>query len=230
MASEKLPLMSASIRDALRLQLLTGLRINEIAEASRSEIDFEIKLWTVPPHRTKSRREHVLPLSDLAATMLRRIFARADQVAERRALRHGTPFQAPLLLFPSRASINAGSRPAKKLKWSRRVDGALDPHAASRCIIRCRSAFREAGIKEPFNTHDLRRTVATQLGEMNVADEIIERILNHAPRTVAGKHYNHAKYQEPMRKALDAWGERLLRVVKEPLGPQLHCAENEVRG
>ena len=71
-----------------------------------------------------------------------------------------------------------------------------------------------AGIKEPFNTHDLRRTVATHLGELGVADEIIERILNHAPRTVAGKHYNHAKYLSEMRDALDKWSEKLTVLVE----------------
>ena len=58
LASEKLKGMSAPLRDALRLQLFTGLRINEITEASRGEIDFEGRLWIVPAERTKSEREH----------------------------------------------------------------------------------------------------------------------------------------------------------------------------
>ena len=40
-----------------------------------------------------------------------------------------------------------------------------------------------------------------------------ERVLNHAPRTVAGKHYNHAKHFEPMRCALEAWAERVLAII-----------------
>jgi integrase len=64
-----------------------------------------------------------------------------------------------------------------------------------------------------IGTHDLRRTLATCLGEMGVADEVIERVLNHAPRTVAGKHYNHAKLFEGMRTALEAWSERSRGIV-----------------
>ncbi|HML28724.1 MAG TPA: site-specific integrase [Hyphomicrobium sp.] len=213
-AIEGMPLVSASIRDALRLQLLTALRINEVTEASRSEIDFEKKLWIVPAYRTKSEREHVLPLSDLALDLLRKIIARADHEAERRARRHGVAFQEPDLLFPSRARINPMVGHAKKLKWQRRVPGALDPHAPPRCLIRCREVLREKGIKQPFNTHDLRRTVATHLGEMSVADEIIERILNHAPRSIAGKHYVHARYLGSMRMALDHWGEKITELIK----------------
>jgi integrase len=66
-----------------------------------------------------------------------------------------------------------------------------------------------------IGTHDLRRTLATGLGDMGVADEVIERVLNHAPRSVASRHYNHAKHFEPMRKALDAWAERLQAILEE---------------
>lgn len=213
-AIEDMPLVSASIRDALRLQLLTALRINEVTEAFRGEIDFEKKLWIIPAHRTKSEREHILPLSDMALDLIRKIVARTDHEAERRARRHGSAFQKPELLFPSR-SRNSQVIRMKRPKWERRVPGALDPHAASRCLIRCRDTLRKMGIKERFNTHDLRRTAATHLGEMSIADDIIERILNHAPRTIAGKHYNHARYLIPMREALDGWAEKVALMVAD---------------
>jgi hypothetical protein len=46
-----------------------------------------------------------------------------------------------------------------------------------------------------------------------IADEIIERILNHAPRTIAGKHYNHARYLTQMREALEGWGDKLNSII-----------------
>jgi integrase len=83
-------------------------------------------------------------------------------------------------------------------------------------------ALRELPIGRPqlgsdragIGTHDLRRTLATGLGDMGVPDEVIERVLNHAPRTVAGRHYNHAKHFEPMRKAREAWAERLQAIIE----------------
>jgi hypothetical protein len=70
-----------------------------------------------------------------------------------------------------------------------------------------------------------RRTLATGLGEMGVADELIERVLNHAPRTVAGKHYNHAKLFEGMRTALEARLERGRGSVEGagPVPMYCHC-------
>ena len=95
------------------------------------------------------------------------------------------------------------------------IDGqAIRPKSASRAVLRMRDA---AGLPD-IGTHDLRRTLATGLGDMGVAEEVIERILNHAPRTVTGKHYNHAKHFEPMRRALEAWGQRVSTIIigREP--------------
>ena len=86
--------------------------------------------------------------------------------------------------------------------------------SATRAVIRIAS---DNGVLD-IGTHDLRRVLATGLGEMGVADELIERVLNHAPRTVAGKHYNHAKLFEGMRTALEARSERVHGIV-EGAGP-----------
>jgi len=77
--------------------------------------------------------------------------------------------------------------------------------SATRVILRLRNKIGVPGI----GTHSLRKTLATGLGNLGIADEVIERVLNHAPRTVAGKHYNFAKHFEPMRLALEAWAERV---------------------
>jgi integrase len=95
------------------------------------------------------------------------------------------------------------------------IDGKpIRSRSATRVVLRLRDKIDVPGI----GTHDLRRTLATGLGNMGVLDEVIERVLNHAPRTVAGKHYNHAKHFEPMRRALEAWAERICSIVagREP--------------
>jgi integrase len=81
--------------------------------------------------------------------------------------------------------------------------------SAMRAVLRLRSGVGLANI----GTHDLRRTLATGLGDMGVPDEVIERVLNHAPRTVTGRHYNHAKHFEAMRQALEAWEKHLLAII-----------------
>ena len=60
-------------RDLFKLQLLLGVRIGEAAGATKAEVDFEKKLWTIPAERTKSNREHVLPLPPTALSILKTI-------------------------------------------------------------------------------------------------------------------------------------------------------------
>lgn len=55
----------------VRLLLLTGQRRNEVAGMRWKEIDFIEETWTLPPWRTKSAREHRIPLTPLALKLLR---------------------------------------------------------------------------------------------------------------------------------------------------------------
>ena len=51
---------------AVRVMLLTGARRSEVAEMAWSEIDEQARLWVLPASRSKSKREHKIPLSSLA--------------------------------------------------------------------------------------------------------------------------------------------------------------------
>jgi integrase len=55
---------------ALEWIILTACRSNEARGARWSEIDLEAKVWTVPPVRMKAGKEHRVPLSGAAVTLL----------------------------------------------------------------------------------------------------------------------------------------------------------------
>jgi integrase len=55
---------------ALELCILTAARSGEILGMRWSEIDFDKKIWTVPANRMKAGREHRVPLSPRADTIL----------------------------------------------------------------------------------------------------------------------------------------------------------------
>ena len=50
--------------------LLTGQRRGEAAEMTWQEVDLEATIWTMPAERSKSGREMLVPLSDLAVELL----------------------------------------------------------------------------------------------------------------------------------------------------------------
>ena len=56
---------------ALAFTILTAARSGETRGASSGEIDYDAAIWTVPGERTKSGREHRVPLTDEALAILR---------------------------------------------------------------------------------------------------------------------------------------------------------------
>ncbi len=58
----------------IRLLLLTGQRIEEVAGLRWSEIDLRERIWTLPPERIKTRKKrnhaHIIPLSDSAIEII----------------------------------------------------------------------------------------------------------------------------------------------------------------
>ncbi len=55
----------------VKLLLLTGARRDEVAQMEWREVDLDRAVWTLPASRSKNRREHAIPLSDMALDVLR---------------------------------------------------------------------------------------------------------------------------------------------------------------
>jgi hypothetical protein len=60
---------------------------------------------------------------------------------------------------------------------------------------------------KPWRVHDIRRTVATRLGDIGVLPHVVEAILNHVSGHKAGVAgiYNRAAYAAEKRDALEKW-------------------------
>jgi integrase len=65
-----------------RLLILTGQREREVADASWSEIDLAMRLWTIPAERMKGSAAHEVPLSPAAVALIEALprFAAGDFV------------------------------------------------------------------------------------------------------------------------------------------------------
>lgn len=72
---KELRTMSGTAAQATEFIILTACRTSEAIEARWSEIDFAEKRWTIPKERMKASKEHVVPLSDAALTVLQRALA-----------------------------------------------------------------------------------------------------------------------------------------------------------
>jgi integrase len=57
---------SVTCQRIIRLCIVTGQRIGEVAGMRRNELDLKHQLWSLPGSRTKNGHAHVVPLTDLA--------------------------------------------------------------------------------------------------------------------------------------------------------------------
>lgn len=62
--------LSVPARQAVRLLLYSGARVNEVVQASWSEFDMDAGLWTLPAERSKTRRTLLTPLTPLTLELL----------------------------------------------------------------------------------------------------------------------------------------------------------------
>jgi integrase len=69
---------------AIRLLFLTGARRDEVGGMLKSELTIGSRLWLLPPGRTKNKRQHEIPLSDLALTIIKAAMLRPDRLGQDR--------------------------------------------------------------------------------------------------------------------------------------------------
>jgi integrase len=181
-----------------KLLLLTGLRLNECADAQWSEFDFKEKIWTIPKERMKGTNDmarlHAVPLTDAMLKIL-----------------EGLPrFNGGNFLF----STTAGAKPV----WvSDKVKKRLD----ARMLRSMRSLVRISGDDEgevelaAWVNHDLRRTVRSGLSRLRVDHDVKEAILAHAKPGMAGVYDRYDLLKEK-RDALERWGALVHGIVSRP--------------
>lgn len=94
--ADDLPDVLTAIRDAgqvpcmlMLLMLMFGTRITETRLARWDHFNLDVRTWFIPADHTKARREHRLPLTDLAVTLLTRY----------QAWQHSTGYRG-VYLFP----------------------------------------------------------------------------------------------------------------------------------
>jgi integrase len=200
---------SKRIGQALRLVLLTGVRVTELTGAELKEFerldDAEKATWTIPASRSKNGRAHVVPLSGLALSIVVDLAKRAEEAAAKDS---GSRF-----LLPSPVD----------------AEGPIDGHSLSVAMIRFGNALCAATdsddvvdddkraiatwVADRPSAHDLRRTLATRLAGAGIPAEDISACLNHTRAGVTARHYDLYDRAREKRKALELWGRQVAMII-----------------
>jgi integrase len=169
-----------------RLLILTACRRKELGALGWQEVDLERGLIELPGERVKNSTDHLLPLSEPALAILE------DTPQERRE-------EGRFIFGKDRSAEGFNGWAAGKFALDKRIAKARGgkPLAA-------------------WTVHDIRRSVATHLAELGIAQpHIIEAILNHQSGHKAGiaGTYNSAAYLQEKREALERWAAHVLELV-----------------
>lgn len=147
--------MTNPCKAGIWLSLSTLARAGELARLRESEIDWEKRTWFLQAHQTKSKREHLIHLSEFAFYWLCQL--------------RDNPFRRDDYLFPG----TRGATHAKNTSFSHQITQRQKED----------SKIEDAGTLVMPNgrwvMHDVRRTGATLMGELAVPEEVIEKCLNH---------------------------------------------------
>jgi integrase len=182
---------------ALRLCLLTGARVSEVAGISRAELqrisEAGKAAWIIPGARTKNKKPHVVPLSPLALAVVLDLLDMIGPQDE--------------YLLPTRSRTRRGPIRGNTLTqamdyFSVRLSAGKEPSLAARTWS-----------ADPPTPHALRRTVETRMAELRIPKEIRDRCSNHIPADVGSKHYNQYDYFAEKAEAFNRWSAAVEAIV-----------------
>jgi integrase len=167
----------------IKLCLVTAQRVGEVSGIEFTELDLKAREWRLPGSRTKNGHAHVVPLSELALTIITE--AAKDAGDSTWLFPCGTGSLSPVAVARSilRANEITKDRP--------------------------RSRFGIA----PWSAHDLRRTALTGMARLGVPPIVLGHIANHRTTTRAGVTlavYSQYSYDKEKRDALASWADYVM--------------------
>jgi integrase len=174
-----------------RLLLLTGLRLNEVADATWSEIDTRNGVWVIPAARMKGKDgravDHVVPITTEIGSILETLprFKSGNFM-------FSTTFGKSPVWVSDKAKKRLDARMVRTLKAMARQRG----EDVSRVTL------------QPFVNHDLRRSLRTGLSKLRIDRDIREAVLAHVRGGVEGVYDRH-DYLAEKKGALEAWAQYL---------------------
>ena len=170
-----------------QLMILTGQRRNEWANAKLSEICARRRVLEVPKERFKGRRDHVVPLSDLAWSIYDAMPKWAGN----------DPY-----LF----STQGGEVPISGFSKAKVL---LDKAAA----IELREALGDPKARVAnYRIHDFRVTCESRLADLGFSQDVRDAVLGHA-KVGLQRTYNKHDYADEKREALEAYSKHVMGVV-----------------
>lgn len=186
---------------AIMLILATGNRSTETRLVMLKDVDIEARTISIPVENQKkiqkvTKKTHVVHLSDFALKHVRNLIA----------LGEGSEYLLPHLRYASKRFKQPISK-STLMQQLARHDG-VSVHRETDCLK------LEGG---RFTIHDLRRTAVSQMQELGVSFDVIDKCLNHEIPGKVRRTYLRGEMRAEMIAAWDKWGALLEKIEAEAL-------------
>jgi integrase len=185
---------------AIWLLLATGCRVGELTKARWSDFDLGegAGTWTIPEEHSKNRESHLIHLSGFAIEKLKR-------------LKELSPRE---LLFEGREPRNEHWRPNGKPLHAKQIGKYTRDRQRMK---RLKRRTKHTGILRleggAWRIHDLRRTMASRMGDLGIAPHVIEKTLNHQLEGILAV-YQTQTFMPEREEAFERWGRLLTLLAK----------------
>lgn len=193
--------LSPRWRYAIWLILACGTRVEETLLAERVHVDLAQRTWTLPGenrkwvHGAQNNQTLTIHLSDFALEQMRALL-----------LIGGDRYLFAQERVPGEPEQPVNNKTLTHLIHDRQTDTPQEGRTQYNAELRLPGG--------PWSTHDLRRTCATQMGELGFRPDVIDKCLAHSIGDRITRTYQHQTLRDEMRAAWDAWGARLAELVR----------------
>lgn len=68
----------------------------------------------------------------------------------------------------------------------------------------------------PWTFHDLRRSFVTGMSDLEVAEHVTKKLINHTGQKTAFDAYSRSAHEKPRRAALEAWAAHVTGLISQP--------------
>ncbi len=187
------------------LILSTGTRVEETLLAEVAHVDLEKNEWRIPVENQKKVNgnakpaEHIVHLSPFARAQMLSLVALADGGQGR-------------FLFPSRVQKDDVEQPANEKTLTHVV---TDRQTDEPKTGRTQQSDELALPGGHWTPHDLRRTLSTQMGELGVASDVIDRCINHVTGDLVKQTYHLQLLRAQMQDAWTIWSDKLSSLIAQ---------------
>ncbi|CAG0970904.1 Prophage integrase IntA [Rhodocyclaceae bacterium] len=178
------------MRAAIWILLATGARIGELLKARWADINEREKTWTIPAENSKNGRPHLIHLSAFAMKQLKTMKEYKD---------------GPFLLSGRDPDTGMSDKTVSKA-----IRDRIRKEPLKKRTPRSGTLLLAGGEWSP---HDLRRTMASRMGDVGIEPHVIERCLNHVQQGIVGV-YQRQEYMKERKAAFETWGRKLASLTK----------------